>query len=107
MGMLLYTGLSAKEKAAFVSLQQIAAYSIKYVSGMISPQSVHTKDWGDTMTFQDEFPIGFTMSLAQHTDVLTQFASLSPEEQQRIVDGSRQMKSRREMQNYVENMFQG
>ncbi len=28
MGMLLYTGLSAKEKAAFVSLQQIAAYSM-------------------------------------------------------------------------------
>ncbi len=47
------------------------------------------------------------MSLAQHTDILTQFASLSPDEQQRIVDGSRQVKSRREMQNYVENMFQG
>lgn len=59
------------------------------------------------MTFQDEFPIGLTMSLAQHSDILTQFASLSPDEQQRIVDGSRQMKSRQEMQNYVENMFQG
>ena len=59
------------------------------------------------MTFQDEFPIGFTMSRAQHTDILTQFASLPPDEQQRIVDGSRQMKSRQEMQNYVENMFQG
>ena len=59
------------------------------------------------MTLQYEFPIGFTMSLAQHSDILTQFASLSPDEQQRIVDGSRQMKSRQEMQNYVENMFQG
>ena len=59
------------------------------------------------MTFQDEFPIGFTMSLAQHTDILTQFASLPPDEQQRIVDGSRQMKSRQEMHNYVDNMFQG
>ena len=59
------------------------------------------------MTFQDEFPIGFTMSLAQHTDILTQFATLSPDEQQRIVEGSRQGKSRREMQNYVENLFQG
>lgn len=59
------------------------------------------------MTFQDEFPIGFTMSLAQHSDILTQFASLPLDEQQRIVDGSRQMKSRQEMQNYVENMFQG
>ncbi len=59
------------------------------------------------MIFKDEFPIGFTMSLAQHSDVLTKFASLSADEQQRIVDGSRQMKSRKEMQNYVENMFQG
>lgn len=59
------------------------------------------------MTFQDEFPIGFTMSLAQHTDILTQFASLPPDEQQRIVDKSRQIKSKKEMQNYVENMFQG
>lgn len=33
MGMLLYTGLSAKEKAAFVSLQQIAAYSLVPISG--------------------------------------------------------------------------
>ena len=55
----------------------------------------------------DEFPIGFTMSLAQHTDILNRFASLPEDEQQRIVDGSRQMKSREEMQNYVENMFQG
>ncbi len=76
---------------------------IRYISCI----PVHTKKRGDTMTFQDEFPIGFTMSLAQHTDVLTRFASLSPDEQQRIVDGSRQIKSRREMQNYVENMFQG
>ena len=60
------------------------------------------------MIFQnDEFPIGFTMSLAQHTDILKRFASLPEDEQQRIVDGSRQMKSREEMQNYVENMFQG
>ena len=58
------------------------------------------------MIFHDEeFPIGFTMSLAQHPDVLRQFASLSAGEQQQIVDGSRKMKSREAMQNYVENLF--
>lgn len=55
----------------------------------------------------DEFPIGFTMALAQHTNILKRFAALPADEQQKIVDGSRQMKSREEMQNYVENMFQG
>lgn len=58
------------------------------------------------MIFHDEeFPIGFTMSLAQHPDVLRQFASLSAGEQQQIVDGSRKMKSHEAMQNYVKNLF--
>ena len=55
----------------------------------------------------EELPIGFTMSLAQHSDILSRFASLSKQEQERIVDGARQVKSREEMNSYVENMFQG
>lgn len=53
----------------------------------------------------EELPIGFTMELAQHSDVLTRFASLSKAEQEDIVNGARQVKSRDEMRNYVENMF--
>ena len=54
-----------------------------------------------------ELPIGFTMELAQHSDILNRFASLSHEEQERYIDGSREVESRQEMKNYVENMFRG
>ena len=59
------------------------------------------------MIDNEELPIGFTMSLTQHSDILSRFASLPKQEQERIVDGARQVKSREEMNSYVENMFQG
>lgn len=52
-----------------------------------------------------ELPIGFTMELAQHSDILNRFAGLSEPEQNTIVNGAREIKSRDEMRNYVENMF--
>ena len=52
-----------------------------------------------------ELPIGFTMELAQHSDILNQFAGLSKEEQESIIEGAKQTSSRSEMQHYVENMF--
>lgn len=54
-----------------------------------------------------ELPIGFTMELAQHSDILNRFASLSKQEQERIVNGAKTMDSRNEMRNYVETMFRG
>lgn len=53
-----------------------------------------------------ELPIGFTMELAQHSDILNKFAQLPESEQKSIIHGARQVKSRNEMRNYVENMFQ-
>ena len=38
-----------------------------------------------------ELPIGFTMELAQHSDILNRFAALSHEEQERYIDGSREV----------------
>lgn len=57
------------------------------------------------MINNNEFPIGFTMELAQHSDILNQFAKLPKEEQDSIVDGAKQVRSHNEMRNYVENMF--
>lgn len=57
------------------------------------------------MIDNSELPIGFTMELAQHSDILNQFAGLPKEEQDSIVEGARQVKSHDEMRNYVENMF--
>lgn len=52
-----------------------------------------------------ELPIGFTMELAQNSDILNQFAGLSKEEQEAIIEGAKQTSSRSEMRSYVENMF--
>lgn len=52
-----------------------------------------------------ELPIGFTMELAQHSDVLNQFAKLPRQEQDILIEGAKQVRSRDEMRNYVENMF--
>lgn len=57
------------------------------------------------MIHNEELPIGFTMELAQHSDILNRFAKLPKTEQESIVDGARQVTSRDEMRNYVESMF--
>lgn len=57
------------------------------------------------MIDNQELPIGFTMELAQHSDTLNKFAQLSKTEQETIVDGARNVSSRGEMRNYVENLF--
>lgn len=57
------------------------------------------------MIDNSELPIGFTMELAQHSDILTQFAGLPKTEQDSIIDGAKEVKSHNEMRNYVENMF--
>ena len=51
-----------------------------------------------------ELPIGFTMELAMHSDILNTFATMPKERQQEIVDGARQVKSREEMRSYVESI---
>lgn len=57
------------------------------------------------MINNDELPIGFTMELAMHSDTLSKFSALSKPEQQSIIDGSRNVKSRNEMRHYVESLF--
>ena len=58
------------------------------------------------MLDNQELPIGFTMELAQHSDILNQFAKLPEAEQNNIVNSARDISSKNEMRNYVENMFQ-
>ena len=57
------------------------------------------------MIKNEELPIGFTMELAQHSDILNQFAKLSKLEQEIIIIGAKSVQSREEMRNYVTNMF--
>lgn len=58
------------------------------------------------MIRNEELPIGFTMELAQHSDVLNQFSKLSKTEQISIIDKAREVQSREEMREYVESLFQ-
>lgn len=53
----------------------------------------------------EEYPIGFTMEIAQHTDTLNRFAQLSEQEQREVIDGARDIHSRNEMRSYVQNIF--
>jgi len=67
--------------------------------------SVHPNYEVMYMISNEELPLGFAMALAQHTDILKQFAKLSDEEQSALVNGAKQLSSRKEMRHYVENMF--
>ncbi len=57
------------------------------------------------MIDNSEMPIGFTMELAQHSDILTKFAELPEERRKALADGARNVESRDAMRNYVENMI--
>ena len=52
-----------------------------------------------------ELPIGWTMELAQHSDVLNRFSGLSEAEQKSVIDQARLVQSREEMRQFVESMF--
>lgn len=57
------------------------------------------------MINNQELPIGFTMELAQNPEALNKFAQLPEHERGMIADGARDVQSRNEMRNYVDNMF--
>ena len=53
----------------------------------------------------EELPLGLGMALAQHPEAMARFAGLSGEEQQAIIDGAHAVRSKQEMQAYVENLM--
>lgn len=57
------------------------------------------------MIDNQELPIGFTMELAQHSDVLNRFSQLTEAQQKSVISGARDVKSREEMRTYVESIF--
>ena len=52
----------------------------------------------------EELPIGFTMELALHSDILNKFAHMDKSRQEQVVNGARNVQSRDEMRNYVESI---
>ena len=56
------------------------------------------------MIENEEFPLGFTMALAQNSETLLRFASMPEKKQQRILREVRSIRSKSEMRAYVERM---
>ena len=52
----------------------------------------------------DEVPIGFSMALARDMNALSAFSSMNKEEQKNVINRSRQIQSKEEMQQYVSSI---
>lgn len=57
------------------------------------------------MINNEELPIGFTLQLALHSDILNEFARLPKSEQQEIVNKARTKHTKKEMRQFVESHF--
>ena len=52
----------------------------------------------------DELPMGFIMALAQNTEALQKFESLSEEQKQEVINGTHTVGSKAEMRQYVNSI---
>lgn len=52
--------------------------------------------------FWSELPMGLSMALARNPVALNYFNGLSPQEQKSFIDGTHRLRSREEMQRYVD-----
>jgi uncharacterized protein YdeI (YjbR/CyaY-like superfamily) len=59
------------------------------------------------ISFADELPLGFGMALAQNPKAMSYFASLSTEQKRKIIAGTHSIKSKQEMQAYVDSLGAG
>ncbi len=51
-----------------------------------------------------DLPLGLGMALMQNADAFLYFSALDKTQQKRIIDQSKQMKSRKEMKSFVDNL---
>lgn len=52
----------------------------------------------------NSIPLGLGMALMQNADAFFYFTALDAENQQKIIDGTKGIKSRDEMRSYVQNL---
>jgi len=53
-----------------------------------------------------DIPLGFGMALAQNLDAMKHFANLSDVQKQAVISGTHNIKSKEEMQMYVDNLIE-
>ncbi len=51
-----------------------------------------------------ELPMGFGMALAKNTDAMAEFSKMSKAEQQEVINKTHSVKSKKEMQNFVNSL---
>ncbi len=52
----------------------------------------------------DEMPLGFAMALAMNTSAMENFSKLDENRKHEIIEGTKNIKSRDEMRNYVNSI---
>lgn len=52
-----------------------------------------------------EMPVGLGMALAMNPEAMERFSVLSEQQKQQVINGTHAVKSRREMQQYVQNII--
>ena len=53
---------------------------------------------------QDEMPVGFAMALSMNPDAMQKFETLSEEQKQKIIEGTHNVKSKKEMHQYMNSI---
>ncbi|WP_101698554.1 hypothetical protein [Clostridium minihomine] len=56
------------------------------------------------MNHNSNMPTGLRMALTGNLDALNHFSSLSQGEQERFIEGAKQVSSKQEMQSYVDHL---
>ena len=54
-----------------------------------------------------DMPMGLSMALAQNVEALNKFASLTPQQQEQMIQHTHVIQSRREMQEFVQRFAAG
>ena len=59
----------------------------------------------DNFTNSTEIPMGLGMAMAQNRNAMNYFASLTEHQQRQIIETTHQIRSKHEMQNFVNHFF--
>lgn len=57
--------------------------------------------------FANNMPLGFSMALAQNSAAMTNFSGMAPDIQQQTMDTAKNIHSKSEMQDYVQQIAKG
>lgn len=57
--------------------------------------------------FYGDMPAGFVSALAANSEAMEKFSAYSSEQKRKVLDGTKQLRSKLEMRNYVNQIAEG